>query len=383
MARLSETDHAPTQTLPAERYARAERFLPWNAARLTFGMGIDPQWIDGGDGFWFRSQTAGGPRYRRVEEGGDAVQQAFDHVRLAAALSRAMAASVDPDHLDLQDLMFQHAPERVTFTSSGRSWPYDVGDDTCTPTESPSEASPDVVRSPDGTWEAFVRDHNLWLRAVQDGTERQLTHDGEPGNGYGATLPSPLSSAGLAEPDPPVVHWSPDSRRFLSCRIDERPAKHLHLVQSVPKDGATRPRLHSYAYPLPGDAELPLTEAWCFAVDDDAGVKVQRPPLPTMYYGAPFQDSSLWWTADGSHLFLLLRERAGRSYELIAIDPSTARSGASSPSGPTAASTPISTGPTSTSVSSATAPRSSGTPSATAGATSTSTTLRPVPRSGS
>ena len=42
-----------------------------------------------------------------------------------------------------------------------------------------------------------------------------------------------------------------------------------------------------------------------------------------MYYGAPFQDSSLWWTDDGSQLFLLLRERAGRSYELIAIDPHT------------------------------------------------------------
>ena len=29
----------PTRHLPAERYARAERFLPWNAARLTFGHG--------------------------------------------------------------------------------------------------------------------------------------------------------------------------------------------------------------------------------------------------------------------------------------------------------------------------------------------------------
>ena len=46
MARPSEADHVPNQALPAERYARAERFLPWNAARLTFGMGIDPQWID-------------------------------------------------------------------------------------------------------------------------------------------------------------------------------------------------------------------------------------------------------------------------------------------------------------------------------------------------
>ncbi len=109
--------HAPHQSLPAERYVRAERFLPWNAARLTFGMGIDPQWIDDGDGFWFRSETAGGPRYCRVDPGGDAVRPAFDHVGLAAALSRALSAPVDPDRLDLQDLTFQQGPERVTFTS--------------------------------------------------------------------------------------------------------------------------------------------------------------------------------------------------------------------------------------------------------------------------
>ena len=237
---------------------------------------------------------------------------AFDHVRLAAALSRAMSAPVDPDRLDLDDLTFQRDPERVTFSFGGRSWSYAVGDDTCTPGESTPEPDPDVVRSPDGRWEAFVRDNDLWLRAVPDGTERRLTDDGQPGYAYGTPLESPLASAGLAEPDPPVVHWSPDSSRFLSCRIDERPAKYLHLVQSVPKDGTTRPRLHSYAYPLPGDAEVPLTEVWCFAVDGDAGVKVQRPPLPTMYYGAPFQDSSFWWTADGSQVFLLLRERGGR-----------------------------------------------------------------------
>ena len=314
---------APCGAMPAERYAGAERFLPWNASRLLFGMGIDPEWIDSGDGFWFREETAGGSRYRRVDSGSGEDVVAFDHVRLAAALSRASGVPYDGDRLDLDDLSFHEGGEPFTFTMAGDTWSCDLDIYVCTRSETPVSEPPDVVRSPDGRWDAFVRNHDLWLRDVAEGTERRLTDDGEPGYGYGATLPSPLASAGLAEPDRPVVHWSPDSRRFLSCRIDERSARHLHLVQSVPMDGTTRPKLHSYAYPLPGDTEVPLAEGWCFTVDGDAGVRVQRPPLPMLYYGAPFQDRSLWWTADGSQLFLLVRERGGRGYELVAIDTAT------------------------------------------------------------
>ena len=63
----------------------------------------------------------------------------------------------------------------------------------------------DAARSPDGQWDVLVREHNLWLRAVETGEERALTEDGEPGYGYGATLASPLAAAGLADPDQPVA----------------------------------------------------------------------------------------------------------------------------------------------------------------------------------
>jgi len=307
-------------TISSERYARAERFLPWNADRLLFQMGIDPRWIEGTDRFWYRSETALGPRYPLVDPTGGTVQPAFDHVRLAAALTRASGLPVDPDGLNLTDLVFEGDSSNVTFTSMDATWTCDLDGYVCTQNEPATPVGPEVVRSPDGRWDVFVRDHNLWLRNLANGTDRQLTDTGEPGHGYGATLLSPLAMAGLAEPDRPVGHWAPNSSRFLSCRIDERPAKHLHLVQSVPKNGETRPQLHTYAYPLPGDTDLPLAEGWIFAVDGLAPVRIDLPPIPMMYYGVPFQDSSLWWTPDDARLFLLTRERGGRSYDLHAID---------------------------------------------------------------
>ena len=50
-----------------EEYARAERFLPWNAATLAFELDLEPNWIDGGDAFWFRAITRDGPRFVKVD----------------------------------------------------------------------------------------------------------------------------------------------------------------------------------------------------------------------------------------------------------------------------------------------------------------------------
>ena len=323
MVSHSGTATVVDQTLTPERYARAERFLPWNATRLLYNMSVDPHWIDGTDTFWYRGETATGPRYRRVDPVAGSVAAAFDHGRLAAALTQASGVPVDPERLDLDVGSFLDDPDRVTFTTDGRSWVCDLSSYQCMPGEIPTPASGDVVRSPDGQWEAFVRDHNLWLRQVADGAERRLTDDGAQGYGYGAPLPSPLASAGLADADRPVVHWSPDSSHFLSCRIDERRAKHLHLVQSVPKNGDTRPRLHTYAYPLPGDEVVPLAEVWCFDLGRDSGVKAEIDPLPMLYHGYPLNQASVWWGADGQRVHVLTRDRGFKGYRLWAIDAGT------------------------------------------------------------
>ena len=100
--------------------------------------------------------------------------------------------------------------------------------------EPPISAAADVVRSPDDKWEAFTRDHNIWLRSLESGEERAITTDGEAKNDYGEYLLSPLTSAGIDDPPPPFIKWSPDSGKLLFCRIDQREAPQFHLVQSVP-----------------------------------------------------------------------------------------------------------------------------------------------------
>ena len=76
------------RALTASDYERAERFLAPNLTTLVVGGSVSPVWLPG-ERFWYRSTTRSGAEFVLV----DAVKRqrtpAFDHVRLAAALSAA------------------------------------------------------------------------------------------------------------------------------------------------------------------------------------------------------------------------------------------------------------------------------------------------------
>jgi dienelactone hydrolase len=307
-----------------EEYAHAERFLPWNAASLAFELDLEPNWIEGGDAFWFRAITRAGPRFVKVDPAAASLGPAFDHVRLAAALSVAGGAPVDPANLPFATIEVVEGGGAVRVPFAEARWTCDLATYTCTRGDAETPEPADVVRSPDGCYEVFVRDHNLWLRTVEGDAERALTTEGEAGYAFGAPLASPLGSAGLADPDKPVAIWAPDSSRFLTCRIDQRQGEFFHLVQSVPKDGAIRPRLHTYAYPLPGDEQVPLAEVWCFAVaEGSAGVRAALDPLPMLYYGNPLNPNWVWWSKVGDRVYLLTRDRGFCAYRLREIETAT------------------------------------------------------------
>ena len=40
-----------------EDYARAEKFLPWNADKLAFKLKVEPHWINNGEHFWYRNDN--------------------------------------------------------------------------------------------------------------------------------------------------------------------------------------------------------------------------------------------------------------------------------------------------------------------------------------
>ena len=307
-----------------QRYVRAERLLAANATDLTSDLLIQPHWIGDSGRFWYRWKSLSAVKFLLVDAASGERAPAFDHDRLAAALSLATGKPCSAARLPFAEIEFAEAGNSIEFDIDelGR-WSCDLESYACARIGEQPQCPGDAVRSPDGKWEAFSRDFNVWLRSVETGEERALTTDGLEKNGYGEELLSPLTTGGIADPPPPWLRWSPDSGKLLFCRIDQREAPQFHLVQSVPKDGRLRPKLHSFAYPLPGDEVLPLAYPVCADVSAGALTAVDIDPIEMQYHGPPVYGNGLWWSADSETIFFVRQGRGYFSIDLIIIDAKT------------------------------------------------------------
>ncbi len=259
-------------------YTRAERFIGWNAETLVSGNQVSANWLDA-DRFWYRNRMGAGFEFVVVDPRGPSRNAAFDHDRLAAALSLAADTAYEGSTLPFQRFMFTDGEQAIRFnTADSVQWQCSVSDYVCSGPEALAEENWRVERpSPDGRWIAFTRDENLWVRSADGSSERQLSTDGEADFGY-AVSPEGCCSAVTQvrrNIDPAtVLLWSPDSRRIVTHKFDERGVEELHLLETH----QGRPILHSYRTALPGDSVIPTYTMHVFEVEPgvhtplDAGV---------------------------------------------------------------------------------------------------------------
>lgn len=87
---------------------------------------IEPNWIGDGDQFWYRNSLEGGKReFILVDAVTGRRNDAFDHQKLAAALTEAGVAA-DLDRLPIRNLSFDLAANRVTFSAANKNWAFDL-----------------------------------------------------------------------------------------------------------------------------------------------------------------------------------------------------------------------------------------------------------------
>ena len=234
-------------TLTAADYARAEKFLGFNANPLVLNAGVRPGWLAGTTGeFWYRVATARGIEFILVNPARRSRTRAFDQGRLAAALTSAAGTAYDSLRLPMTQLEFATDKQSVTFDAGGRRWTCGVIGDTCTGVTAPRGAGRNAVVSPDGKRAAFIREFNLWVREVETGEETQLTDDGVKDFGYAT------DNAGWIRSDRPVLLWSPDSRKIATFQHDGRAVGEMYMVESR----VNHPVLQAWKYPLPGDSAI-------------------------------------------------------------------------------------------------------------------------------
>ena len=325
--------YRPTPEALRQAYARADGL----GARLTnrvFKAQISPHWFADGSGFWYRNDLRAGAReFILVDAHRGTRQPAFDHARLAAALTKASGTVHAADRLPFHRIEFQDGGRTVQFDVLGDTWRCDVTSYQVTrvpgakpPTQAaplaaaaeelfpeepfPNADAPQVkkarpapataaegARSPDGTWSAFVRDCNVSLHHRASGLETRL------------------STAGTADCAFGMLSWSPDSRTLAACRVTPGDQKPVHLLESSPQEGG-RAKLRSTAYLLPGD-RYPVHELWLFDVASWRATKVNADPVD-YGYGMPLR-----WGRDGRTVRFEQTDRGHQRFRVFEVEVAT------------------------------------------------------------
>ncbi|WP_082915339.1 S9 family peptidase [Arachidicoccus ginsenosidimutans] len=160
------------------------------------------------------------------------------------------------------------------------------------------------VASPDGKYEAFIKDDNLWVKEIATGNEIQLTTDGEKNFGYAT------DNAGWKHSNRPILRWSPDSKKIATFKQDQRNVGDMYLVTT----NVGHPHLESWKYALPGDSVIAMIHRVIIDVDAKKVIPLKVAPDPhratlsdDVASSGTFDDVD--WSPDGKQLAFVSTSR--------------------------------------------------------------------------
>ena len=222
-------------------YQHAEKFMTYNVASLVF------------------STTPFAPRGNPTTASGTAIPlptastsslvdparatrgvPAFDHAKLAVALSKAAGVVYGPYHLPFQEIELSDG--YVRFTAASKKWKCDVAGTECVSEGGAAGGgrgrggrgggapARNDAQSPDKQHTAFIKNDNLWMRDAGTNKETQLTFDGVKDYGY-ATDNAGWSTSRSGDPRPGL----PIPKR--SRPFNKTSARSAKCIWSTPRSG--------------------------------------------------------------------------------------------------------------------------------------------------
>lgn len=307
-------------TLTAADYARAEATLGTRLGRLLFRGTVRPNWL-ADDRFWYRNAVPGGAEFLLVDPVRKSKARAFDHDRMAAALSAAADTAISPLGLTVVSLEPAAGGWRVELDVSRRRFTCDGAGTACrADAQRPEGRQQPSVRSPDGKLAAFIKGNDLWVRDVVSGAETALTTDGQDDFGYAT------NNAGWIKSDMPVLVWSPDSKRIATFQHDGRNVGMMYLVST----DVGHPTLEAWKYPLPGDKDIFTIHRVIIDVASKRIARLDMPPdqhrstiCDHVYCGGTWADVE--WYPDASHVAFVSSTRDHKQANLRVADAVTGK----------------------------------------------------------
>ena len=328
-------------------------------------------WIGSSNRFWYRKSVKGGNEYVLVDAEAQTRKPAFDHEKLAAAISKATGTERTALTLFLPppgagpaagggrggaggpEFNFVDDEQAIQFTAAGSIWRCALASYICEKREPPAgggrggpkEPAPavddDPLASPD-MLDNDVRDGLEYLAPQQGqgrggrgtpGSEEPVSKTSPDGNwdaliqnfnvflrAKGQTDTTPLSFDGSEgnEYTFASIAWSRDSKRLVAYHTRPGYRREVHYVESSPAD-QLQPKHSTRVYPKPGDA-LPIACPALFEVATKKEIAIDNSLFPNAFNLTP----PVWWK-DGRGFTFEYNQRGHQLYRVIEVSAETGK----------------------------------------------------------
>lgn len=279
----------------------------------------EPTWIGDTHHLWYRKTVKGGHRFIWVDAETEQKRAAFDHERMAEALSAMRGEEYSALDLPFDEISFVDEESKVEIAVRDSLYTCSLSNYSCEvkPREQNNRwgdwnrfddnnddegQSDERVTSPNGKWVAFS--HNYDVAVQKKGSDQiiMLSTDGSEGNYY--------------EVD--SFEWSPDSQKLVAYRVKPGYDRQVHYIESSPED-QIQPKHHQLTYAKPGDV-LDEEQPVLFHVESGKQINIDRSQFPNAYR---LSDAS-WWK-DGRAFRMEYNQRGHELYKVLEVDGETGK----------------------------------------------------------
>lgn len=268
------------------------------------------KWLNLKKQYFYTLLTEKGTEFILVDVKDLSKKPAFDQQKLATELATITKTQTNPYQLPITNVSMNNDGAELQFTYDNRIWSYDLSSFKCKEikrTENPrtpnywgnqaNDQAERRIKSPDGNWEAYIKNFNVYIKAAQGKKEEfQLSFDGSEGEYYSS-----------------FIAWSPDSKKLATNKVRPNKPHLIYLIESSPVT-QLQPILQSRNYLKPGDA-LPQLQPTLFLVDGKKQINLDQQKIQSQY-----ALSNLEWRKDSRAFTFEYNQRGHQKYTVVEVD---------------------------------------------------------------
>lgn len=260
-------------------YLRADAVMSYSD--YVYSSAVTPHWLGDSHYFWYENHEKDGNFFYLVN--------AETGKKFKAAEKSGLAGHLPKKQKDLINLLLDDEKKDQA------------------PYWNMRNRNEEALRSPDGRWDAYIKDHNVYISpadadAASPKVEYALTMDGNDKLRY----------------DRWSLCWSPDSRKLATVKINHVERRRIPLIESAPST-QKQPILQWREYAKPGDV---LSSAVPVLFDVESRTQT---PLETAMYANQFSLNLTGWREDSRAFTFEFNQRGHQRYVVGEVDAETGK----------------------------------------------------------